>query len=198
MPSKHLSEAQIREIQELAREGNAIDPAIGEVQVLDVPPPPTTKWGKIYRAAAFQMVIVAALAFAGPGMSEAITALGGGGLAAPWAVNAATAVSYTMVGRKSKLPGKRVKLVQSGGLLIRQVATVSAMGGPIASRLGIRWMLIIGAATFPINGSAYYVSQASFIRRRNESGNLTLPGELKVWYRLVPRSRTSNLRYRFW
>jgi hypothetical protein len=97
MPDKHLSAAQIREIQDLAREGNAIDPAIGEVQVLDVPPPPTTKWGKIYRAAAFQMVIVAALAFAGPGMSEAITALGGGGLAAPWAVNAATAVSYTMV-----------------------------------------------------------------------------------------------------
>lgn len=39
-----------------------------------------------------------------------------------------------------------------------KVASVSAVGGPIASRLTIRWMLIIGAATFPINGSAYYVS----------------------------------------
>jgi MFS family permease len=38
------------------------------------------------------------------------------------------------------------------------VALVSAFGGPICARLGIRWMLIIGAATFPVNGSAYYVS----------------------------------------
>lgn len=68
-----------------------------EFKVYDVPPPPTTKWGRIYRSAAFQICVVAALAFSGPGMSEAITALGGGGQAAPWAVNAATAVSYVMV-----------------------------------------------------------------------------------------------------
>jgi hypothetical protein len=74
-----------------------VDEDGNQIEVYNVPPPPSTKWGKIYRSAAFQIVIVAALAFSGPGMSEAITALGGGGQAAPWAVNAATAVSYVMV-----------------------------------------------------------------------------------------------------
>ena len=76
-----------------------VDEDGNQIEVYNVPPLPSTKWGKIYRSAAFQIVIVAALAFSGPGMSEAITALGGGGQAAPWAVNAATAVSYVMVGR---------------------------------------------------------------------------------------------------
>lgn len=74
-----------------------VDEDGNQIEVYNVPPPPSTKRGRIYRSAAFQIVIVAALAFSGPGMSEAITALGGGGQAAPWAVNAATAVSYVMV-----------------------------------------------------------------------------------------------------
>jgi hypothetical protein len=90
-------EERIRRHKELAMAGQALDDPAQEVQVYDIPPPPVGKWSKIYRAAAFQIVIVAMLAFAGPGMSEAITALGGGGQAAPWAVNAATAVSYVMV-----------------------------------------------------------------------------------------------------
>lgn len=38
------------------------------------------------------------------------------------------------------------------------VATVSLLGGPLASRLGVKALLIFGAVTFPINGSAYYVN----------------------------------------
>lgn len=79
-----LTEDQIRKQQELAIAGNALDDPGQEVRIIDIPPPPTTKWGKLYRSAAFQIVIVAMLAFSGPGMSEAITALGGGGQAAPW------------------------------------------------------------------------------------------------------------------
>ncbi len=90
-------EERIRRQQELAIAGNSFDDPGQEVKIIAVPPPPTTKYGRIYRSAAFQIVIVAMLAFSGPGMSEAITALGGGGQAAPWAVNAATAVSYVMV-----------------------------------------------------------------------------------------------------
>jgi MFS family permease len=30
------------------------------------------------------------------------------------------------------------------------------MGGPIVNKLGTRWALIIGAASFPIRGSSYY------------------------------------------
>lgn len=102
--------------QELAIASNAQDDI--EVKVYDVPPPPTTKWDKIYRAAAFQIVIVAALAFCGPGMSEAITALGGGGQAAPWAVNGATAVSYVMVSRTIDYAHKRWLLFQPLAVLL--------------------------------------------------------------------------------
>jgi hypothetical protein len=65
---RQANEAQIKRVQDLAKEGNMIDPALGEVRVLPVPPPPTTWFGKIYRAVGFQMIIVALLAFAGPGM----------------------------------------------------------------------------------------------------------------------------------
>lgn len=30
------------------------------------------------------------------------------------------------------------------------------MGGPIVNKLGIKWALVIGAMSFPIQGSAYY------------------------------------------
>jgi hypothetical protein len=69
---RQADEAQIKRVQDLAKQGNMIDPALGEVKVLPVPPPPTTWYGKIFRAVGFQMVIVALLAFAGPGMVRTI------------------------------------------------------------------------------------------------------------------------------
>ena len=58
---------RLRKLQQLAREGNAEHDPGQEVQIYDVPPPPTGKYSKIYRSAAFQIVIVALLAFSGPG-----------------------------------------------------------------------------------------------------------------------------------
>lgn len=54
--------------------------------------------------------------------------------ALPWTVNLGTTFSYVAV------------------------ALVSLFGGPIVSKLGLRNTLILGAMTFPINGSAYYVN----------------------------------------
>ena len=73
---RQADEAQIKRVQDLAKQGNMIDPALGEVKVLPVPPPPTTWYGKIFRAVGFQMVIVALLAFAGPGMVRTISQTG--------------------------------------------------------------------------------------------------------------------------
>jgi MFS family permease len=58
--------------------------------------------------------------------------LGGGGLATPQTSNIATAVNYTML------------------------AVCCALGGPIVNKLGTKWSLVIGAASFPIRGSSYY------------------------------------------
>lgn len=30
------------------------------------------------------------------------------------------------------------------------------MGGPIVNKIGVKWALVIGAMSFPIQGSAYY------------------------------------------
>lgn len=30
------------------------------------------------------------------------------------------------------------------------------MGGPLVNKLGVKWALVIGSASFPIQGSAYY------------------------------------------
>jgi hypothetical protein len=30
------------------------------------------------------------------------------------------------------------------------------MGGPIVNKIGVKWALVIGSMSFPIQGSAYY------------------------------------------
>ncbi|SPO00317.1 uncharacterized protein DNG_03162 [Cephalotrichum gorgonifer] len=65
-------------------------------------------------------------------MSDAIAGLGGGGLATPQTSNIATAIKYSML------------------------ALVCFFGGPIVNKLGVKWALVIGAMSFPIQGSSYY------------------------------------------
>ncbi|KAI8264001.1 hypothetical protein K4K58_012618 [Colletotrichum sp. SAR11_239] len=56
---------------------------------------PDSKWKRHYRSVAFQMVLLSLLSFSGPSMSNAIGALGGGGLATPYTANTASAVQYS-------------------------------------------------------------------------------------------------------
>lgn len=35
-------------------------------------------------------------------------------------------------------------------------STVCFMGGPIVNKMGVKWALVIGSMSFPIEGSAYY------------------------------------------
>lgn len=67
-------------------------------------------------------------------MSDAISNLGGGGLASPYLSNLANALNY------------------AAGCL------VTLIGGPLINKLGIKWSCIIAAVTFPLDGSSYYVS----------------------------------------
>jgi hypothetical protein len=36
------------------------------------------------------------------------------------------------------------------------LAIICFMGGPIVNKIGVKWALIIGSMSFPIQGSAYY------------------------------------------
>lgn len=38
------------------------------------------------------------------------------------------------------------------------LAIVCAFGGPLVNKLGVKWSLAIGAATFPIRGASYYAN----------------------------------------
>ncbi|KAG9192301.1 hypothetical protein G6011_11035 [Alternaria panax] len=90
------------------------------------------KWKRIWQHSLTQMLLLSVQAFCGPAMDDAIAGLGGGGLATPQTSNIATAVSYTML------------------------AVCCALGGPIVNKLGTKWALVIGACSFPIQGSSYY------------------------------------------
>lgn len=64
--------------------------------------------------------------------NDSTPGLGGGGLATPQTSNIATSINYALL------------------------AIVCLFGGPIVNKLGTKWALVIGAASFPIRGSSYY------------------------------------------
>jgi MFS family permease len=106
-------------------------------------------WKRVWQHSLTQMMLLSVQAFCGPAMADAIAGifihacrivsladnsagLGGGGLATPQTSNIATAVNYTML------------------------AVCCALGGPVVNKLGTKWSLVVGAASFPIRGSSYY------------------------------------------
>ncbi|KAI9374736.1 major facilitator superfamily domain-containing protein [Aspergillus egyptiacus] len=90
------------------------------------------RWKRIWQHSLTQMILLSIQAFCGPAMSDAIAGLGGGGLATPQVSNISNAILYALL------------------------AIVCFLGGPIVNKLGVKWALVIGAMSFPIQGSAYY------------------------------------------
>ncbi|OIW22665.1 MFS general substrate transporter [Coniochaeta ligniaria NRRL 30616] len=89
-------------------------------------------WKRVHQHSLTQMMLISVQAFCGPAMSDAIAGLGGGGLATPQTSNIATALLYAML------------------------ASVCFLGGPLVNKIGVKWALVIGAMSFPIEGSSYY------------------------------------------
>ncbi|KAM0205691.1 hypothetical protein ACHAPA_010243 [Fusarium lateritium] len=90
------------------------------------------RWKYIWQHSLTQMILLSIQAFCGPAMSDAIAGLGGGGLATPQVSNISTALRYAAL------------------------AFTCFMGGPIVNKIGVKWALVIGSMSFPIQGSAYY------------------------------------------
>ncbi|CAA9959598.1 hypothetical protein P3342_004843 [Pyrenophora teres f. teres] len=87
-----------------------------------------------FRSVLFQMILFGMLSLVGPAMSDAISNLGGGGLASPWLANLANSLNYAC------------------GFF----STI--LGGPILNKIGIKWACFIAALAMPLYGSAYYVN----------------------------------------
>ncbi|KAK4041412.1 major facilitator superfamily domain-containing protein [Parachaetomium inaequale] len=112
------------------------NPALGEAINMDEYRRTVPWWKRAYKHSLTQMMLLSVQAFCGPAMWDAIAGLGGGGLATPQTSNISSS-HLTM-----KLP------------------TVCLLGGPLVNKLGIKWSLVIGAMSFPIQGSAYYCNSA--------------------------------------
>ncbi|KAJ5232589.1 hypothetical protein N7468_005545 [Penicillium chermesinum] len=89
-------------------------------------------WKRVWQHSLTQMMLLSVQAFCGPAMADAITGLGGGGLATPQVSNISNAINYAML------------------------ALVCFLGGPIVNKIGVKWALVLGSMSFPIQGSAYY------------------------------------------
>ncbi|KAK8861196.1 hypothetical protein IAR55_002015 [Kwoniella newhampshirensis] len=123
------SDTSVKERDDPAVESQSEDhDALREIEI------PVDKWRRRYRSVAFQMVIMAMLAFSGPSMSNAISSLGGGGLATPYTANTASATQYSVS------------------------AVIAMFGGPIIGLIGVPTACIIGGLGFPLSGSGFYVN----------------------------------------
>ncbi|KAL4787002.1 major facilitator superfamily domain-containing protein [Aspergillus varians] len=89
-------------------------------------------WRRVWQHSLTQMMLLSVQAFCGPAMGDAITGLGGGGLATPHVSNISNAILYAML------------------------ALVCFLGGPLVNKIGVKWGLVLGAMSFPIEGSGYY------------------------------------------
>ncbi|KAJ5329935.1 hypothetical protein N7452_010325 [Penicillium brevicompactum] len=89
-------------------------------------------WRRVWQHSLTQMMLLSIQAFCGPAMADAITGLGGGGLASPRVSNITNAITYALI------------------------AIVCCLGGPLVNKIGIKWALVLGSMSFPIQGSAYY------------------------------------------
>ncbi|OWZ59525.1 hypothetical protein LQV05_004386 [Cryptococcus neoformans] len=89
-------------------------------------------WKRIHNHSLTQMLLMSVQAFCGPAMSDAISGLGGGGLASPQTSNIANAINYAFL------------------------AITCFLGGPLVNKLGTKWSLVLGAMSFPIQGASYY------------------------------------------
>ncbi|CDM34717.1 hypothetical protein DTO013E5_3361 [Penicillium roqueforti] len=110
------------------------DNAIGHGAVIDMQHYKDTVplWKRVWQHSLTQMMLLSIQAFCGPAMADAITGLGGGGLASTRVSNISTSIGYATL------------------------AVVCCIGGPLVNKIGIKWALILGSMSFPIQGSAYY------------------------------------------
>ncbi|KAF7322438.1 hypothetical protein HMN09_00021900 [Mycena chlorophos] len=100
-----------------------------------------------FRSTIFQVFVVSGVFFCAPGMYNALTALGAGGLATPWYANATAAAGYAFM----------AVLCITGGIIVSKIGvnaalTIASMGDIIYagslylnSKNGTQWFLMFGS-----------------------------------------------------
>ncbi|WRT67029.1 uncharacterized protein IL334_003995 [Kwoniella shivajii] len=92
----------------------------------------TPLWKRVHQHSLTQMLFISVQAFCGPAISDAIDGLGAGGLAT--------------------IQTNNIKFALSSA-----VETLACLfGGVLINIIGVKWSLVIGAASFPLLGASYY------------------------------------------
>ncbi|KAF5373823.1 hypothetical protein D9758_000819 [Tetrapyrgos nigripes] len=87
-----------------------------------------------FRSTICQVIVVGGVFFCAPGMYNALTSLGAGGLASPWWANATSAAGYVFMG------------------------LYCLIGGIIVSKIGVRWALLISSTGDIIYSGSLYLN----------------------------------------
>ncbi|KAK0239770.1 major facilitator superfamily domain-containing protein [Armillaria nabsnona] len=87
-----------------------------------------------FRSTIFQIIVVGGVFFCAPGMYNALSSLGAGGLATPWYANATAAAGYVFM------------------------AVLCIVGGIIVSKIGVRWALLISSTGDIIYAGSLYLN----------------------------------------
>lgn len=118
-----------------------------------------------FRSTIFQVIVVGGVFFCAPGMYVALNALGAGGLASPWYVNAATAAGYVTMAVLSITGGiivnnigvRRALFISSTGDLIY------AGGLYLNSKNGTQWFLLFGSIVSGMTAGLMYSVEGPII-----------------------------------
>ncbi|KAK4057842.1 hypothetical protein OIO90_001061 [Microbotryomycetes sp. JL221] len=139
--------------------------------------------GKIvfYRSTWFAALVLGLCNFCAPGIWGAMSSLGAGGAAEPWAVNAANALTFCLMVVTAFLTPTVVKLVG-----VRWTLAIGAAGyAPYAAGLytntkfGNQWFLLLGAALCGISAGTFWAIEAAIALTYSEPYN---QGKFLGWW----------------
>ncbi|KAF9259715.1 MFS general substrate transporter [Marasmius fiardii PR-910] len=118
-----------------------------------------------FRSTSFQVVVVGMVFFCAPGMYNALSSLGAGGLASPWYANATAAAGYVFMAFFALIGGIIVsKIGPRLALLISSTGDV-VYGGSLYlnSKNGTQWFLMLGSIWSGVTDGLMYSVEGAII-----------------------------------
>ncbi|KAJ6597271.1 major facilitator superfamily domain-containing protein [Mycena vulgaris] len=137
--------------------GNVVTPVD-----LDAAPRYKVHW---YRSTLFQIVVVGGVFFCAPGMYNALSSLGAGGLATPWYANATAAAGYVFMAFMCITGGIVVsKIGVNASLLIASTGDIIYAGSLyLNSKNGTQWFLMFGSIVSGCTDGLMYAVEGPII-----------------------------------
>ncbi|KAJ7096465.1 hypothetical protein C8R43DRAFT_1141639 [Mycena crocata] len=127
-----------------------------------------------YRSTVFQILVVGGVFFCAPGMYNALSSLGAGGLATPWYANATAAAGYVFMAFMCITGGIIVsKIGVNASLLIASTGDIIYAGSLyLNSKNGTQWFLMFGSIISGMTDGLMYAVEGPIITSYPEPDRL--------------------------